>query len=295
VFALGTDGTVYHYWWDADSWRGRESFGNTVTFTSGPTAISPAPNRIDLVAPGTDSNIYYKVWDGTTWQPVLWDLTGSGHMALPTRYRFSVDHVHVTTTRSLDSDTDTSQASIAAGNWAIQTKTQTIGDIGGASNPKEAQLSLLHFEPVPVELCEATLFNYLIVNNGHADQKDIDSALVKAGTSITSDSVSAVSKDLGAGIGAIIGVELVGGLVAPVIGSLLGSLVDFLMGKLGTIVFADCDGLVAAEQIALTGRDLHLKTANGPLSVTTTHPGTDSPTGCGANSQYEVRWSIRRA
>jgi hypothetical protein len=291
VFALGTDSTIYHYWWDTDSWRGRESFGGN--FTSGPTAISPAPNWINVIAPGTDNNLYDRVWNGAVWQPNIWGLIGSGHMKLPTRYRFSVDYVHVTTTRSLNADTDTSQASIAAGNWAIQTKTQMIGDIGG-THPDSAQLNLLNFEPVTVELCEAAFFNYLILNNGHADQKNIDAALVQAGTSLTSDSVSSVSKALGAGIGAIIGVELAGNLLAPVIGSLLGSLVAFLIGKLGDLVFADCDGLVAAEHIALTGRDLHLKTANGPLTMTTTHPGTDSPTGCGANSQYEVTWSIKR-
>ena len=298
VFALGTDGTIYHYWWDTDSWRGRESLGkNSSTagsFTSGPTAISPAPNWIDLVAPGTDENLYYKVWSGSTWQQNGWGFTGSEKMKLPTRYQFSVDHVHVTTTRSLDADTDTSQASIAAGNWAIQTKKQVIGDIGGLSNPKEAQLNLLNFEPVTVELCEAVLFNYLILNSGNADQKTIDAALVSAGTSLTSESVSSVSKNLAAGVGAIVGVELVGNIVAPVIGSLLGSLVGYLIGKLGNIVFANCDGLVAAEQIALTGRDLHLKTANGPLTMTTVHNGTDSPTGCGSNSQYEVIWSIKR-
>ena len=294
VFALGTDNFVYHYWWDTDSWRGRELFGgNTNSFTSGPTAISPSLNWIKVVAPDNSNNLYSRVGDGTTWNPALWQQIG-GHVHLPTRYKFSVDHYHVTTTRALDADTDTAQATLGTGNWAIQTKKQVIGEIGGLSTPKEGQLNLLDFEPVTVELCEAVLFNYLILNSGNADQKTIDTALVSAGTSLTSDSVSSVSKSLGAGVGAIVGIELVGSIVAPVIGSLLGSLVGYLIGKLGNIVFANCDGLVAAEQIALTGRDLHLKTANGPLTATTTHPGTDSPTGCGSNSQYEVTWSIKR-
>jgi hypothetical protein len=84
---------------------------------------------------------------------------------------------------------------------------------------------LLEFEPVTVELCEAAVFNYLVLNNGHADRKSIDSALVNAGQSLTSGSVSSISKDIGAGIGAILGVEIAGAIMAPVIGSLLGSLV----------------------------------------------------------------------
>ena len=295
VFALGTDGGIYHYWFHDQAWSGRELFradGQAGgSFTSGPTAISPAPNRINVLAPGTDSNIYDKVWDGTEWKPLGWNFNGSTHFRLPTRYRFSVDRVHITTTRSLHTDTDSGQVSIAVGNWPIQTDAGYIGDFEGN---QESQLNF-NFVPVTVELCEAVIFNYLIVNNGHADQKTLDSALVKAGTSITDDSVKSVSKSLAAGVGAIVAVELVGGVLAPVIGSLLGSLVGWLLGQLGDIIFADCDGLVAGEQIVLSGRDLHIKTANGgSLSVTTTHPGTDTPEGCGANSQYEVTWSITR-
>jgi hypothetical protein len=40
--------------------------------------------------------------------------------------------------------------------------------------------------------------------------------------------------------------------------------------------------------------DLHQMTANGPFTKVTEHPGTDSATGCGDNSQYEVTWSITR-
>jgi hypothetical protein len=63
---------------------------------------------------------------------------------------------------------------VGAGNWPAQTKTQWIGDIGGLSDPKESQTNLLNFEPVAVELCEPVVFNYLVLNNGHADQKTID-------------------------------------------------------------------------------------------------------------------------
>jgi hypothetical protein len=289
-FGLGADGAIWHYWWDNGAWSGRESFAGD--FTSGPTAISPAPDRIALLAAGTDGDIYDRSWDGISWEPTLWDQVGAAKIRLPNRYGFSVDLVHVTTTRSLDADTDSAEASVAAGNWPVRTTTQWIGDIGGLTTPKEVQTNLLHFEPVTVELCEAVVFNYLVVNNGHADQKVLDDALVKAAGSITADSVSSISKALGAGIGAITVVELGGTILAPVIGSLLGSLVDFLLGKLGNVVFANCDGLVAAEQVAMTGLDLHLKTSSGPLTTTTPHPGTDSASGCGDNSHYEVIWTI---
>ncbi len=292
VFALGVDRAIWHYWWGNGAWAGRESFGGD--FTSGPSAVSPAADRIQLVAPGSDGDMYTKSWDGGSWQPAGWQQVGAVKVALPGRYRFSVDQVHVTTTRSLDADTDAAQASVGAGNWAPQTTTQWIGDIGGLSTPKESQTNLLNFEPVTVELCEAVVFNYLVVNNGHADQKTIDTALVSAGKALTTDSTDSLGKSLGAGVGVIVGVEIAGTILAPVIGSLLGSLAGWLLDKLGGIVFADCDGLVAAEQLAMTGVELYLKTDGVPLTGTTSHPGTDSADGCGGNSQYEVTWTINR-
>jgi hypothetical protein len=295
VFGLGLDGRIHHYWFDDQAWSGREVLVGDIagTLSSGPAALAPAPNLLNVVVTGAGA-AWGKIWDGTNWTPLNFNQVAFG-VRLPTTYRFSADHVHVTTTRSLDSDTDAAVASVGAGNWPVRTVTQRIGDIGGLSDPKSMQLNLLDFEPVTVELCEASLFNYLILNNGHADGKVLDDALVKAAGSITSDGVQSISKGIGAGLGAIVGIEIIGTTVlAPVIGSLLGSLVDYLLGKVGSVVFADCDGLVAAEGVAFSGRDLFLKTKDGPLTVTTTHHGTDSASGCGANSVYEVTWTIGR-
>jgi Repeat of unknown function (DUF346) len=296
VFGLGLDGAFHHFRFDNQAWSGREplsgDFGGR--FASGPTAVSPSQNRINVVGPGTDGAIWGKVWNGANWSPVNFDQVGFGLM-LPTRYRFSADHVHVTTTRALDEDTDAAAAAIGAGNWPIQTVTQRIGGIGGLTSPDSAQLNRLHFDPVTVELCEASLFHYMITNNGHADSKVLDTALVQAAGSITSAGVEAVSKGLATGIGAILAIEVIGTtILMPVIGSLLGSLVDYVLDWLGGVVFADCDGLVAAESIAFSGRDLYLKTRDAPLSVTTIHKGTDSPATCGDNSVYEVTWTIRQ-
>lgn len=293
VFGLGVDGKIVHYWFDDLAWSGRESLPGVTAgqFSSGPMALAPAPNLLNIAGSAAGA-AWGKIWDGVNWTPQNFDQVAYG-VRLPTTYRFSVDRVQVADTRSLNSDTDAAVAALAAGNWPIRTVTQRTGDIGGVSDPQGTQLDMLHFEPVTVELCEASLFNYLIVNNGHADEKVLDDALVKAAGSITSDGVQGISKGIGAGLGAIVGIELIGTAVfAPVIGSLLGSLVEYLLSKLGTVVFANCDGVVAAEIVAFSGRDLFLKTKDAQLTVTTTHHGTDSATGCGANSMYDVTWTI---
>jgi hypothetical protein len=301
VFALGLDGAIQQFAFNDHAWRGAQSLGRPLdppgaAFTAGPLAVSLSLDQINLIGVGTDANLHAKFFDGSAWSPANFDFVGSGHVWLPTRYLFSADHVHVTVTRSLDEDTDTAVASVGAGNWPIQRATQHIGDIGGFSSPKEMQLNSLSFAPVAVELCEASVFNYMIVNAGHVDDKVLDDALLKATGSITGDLVTAVSKSIGAGVGAIIAVEVIGTMIiVPVVGSLLGSVMDYLLGKLGTIVFADCDGVVAAEVVTLSGRDLYLAARDEPLTVTTTHPGTDSPDGCGSNSVYEVTRTIRGA
>jgi hypothetical protein len=61
------------------------------------------------------------------------------------------------------------------------------------------------------------------------------------------------------------------------------------------IVFANCDGAVAVDQINVTGADLiNWTTGTGMYSETGFYPGLDSPTGCGSNSRYNVTWSVIR-
>jgi hypothetical protein len=82
-------------------------------------------------------------------------------------------------------------------------------------------------------------------------------------------------------------------LSIPVIGSILKLAESWLINQLLGIVFAQCDGLVAVEQLVEMGRDLVDMTNGGnPHTVVTTHPGTDSAAGCGPNSEYQVTWSI---
>ena len=59
----------------------------------------------------------------------------------------------------------------------------------------------------------------------------------------------------------------------------------------------DCDGPVAVDQISGPRYVLDAWTDDPAKLVRTqqTYPGTDSPTGCGGNSNYEVIWSLQHA
>ncbi|MBV9441986.1 MAG: hypothetical protein JO217_04765 [Acidobacteriaceae bacterium] len=63
----------------------------------------------------------------------------------------------------------------------------------------------------------------------------------------------------------------------------------------------DCDGPVAVDQISVPRymvdtwtEDLSVaeNQATRKITIHRTYPGTDSPTGCGGNSKYEVTWSV---
>ena len=305
VFASADDGAVYHFWFAGDTFEGPESLGHlggtpvAPAFTPSPTAIAVAPNRLSLFAPGNqvdrEGNLVaplmgYRTWDGSIWR----NWTTFGNYGLPCRYQFSVDFFTVNTARSLNQDTDTVQSTLKVGNSATQTATQYMGNWGG-TELKQAQVQAVTFAPATVELCEYAVFNYQIVNSAEADKNVLDSALNKAGESLADYAVSSIMKALGQGLTAITSIEVGTITSVPVIGTILSLLSPWLIDQVGSLFSAGrCDGAVALEQVVLPGRDLHLATATGGITETTDHPGTDSPVGCGSNSDYSVTWSIKR-
>jgi len=57
----------------------------------------------------------------------------------------------------------------------------------------------------------------------------------------------------------------------------------------------DCDGPVAVDQLSGPRYVIDATTDNGTglVQIQRRYPGTDSPTGCGGNSNYEVTWSLQ--
>jgi hypothetical protein len=303
VFVMGADQQPYRHWFANDTWAVPETLNihapAGIGMAESPTVVSTAPNQLQVFIPTNDHGhtLYLGTWNGQTWVFGVPLGRGSGFsLRIPSRYEMSVDLVKVINARSPNSDTDAAAASVAAGNAAVQTKTQWIGDTGGTT-PNENQTNLLDFNPVTVDLAEPMSFSYLVVNNGHADQAKILAALAAGSNSLSLGGSSSMQEDIGKGIVKIVSVTLEGAIKVtfPVVGSILGAVENWLLGQLTNIIFQICDGVVAVEMRAMMGRDLFKMTDNGnkPLTVTTTHQGTDSPTGCGANSVYEVTWSIK--
>ena len=190
-------------------------------------------------------------------------------------FTFSLDSFKITDTRSRHEDTDYVSFTLAVGAGAPQTVTKKIGDVNNGTHAVN-----LAFQNIAVTPTDKVVFNYLIVNTGHQSPSEVVSTLESTGTKLAASA--------GAAVGAAIGSAV------PGLGTALGAAAGWLAGELTGMINANCDGAVAAEQNSLTYSDLVGKTAQGPFTHTTKHPGTDSPHGCGSNSMYYVNWHIQR-
>ena len=65
TFVIGSNGAMYHKWWNGSSWSGWENQGGYSL--SAPAAVSWGPNRIDTFVIGTDHAMYHKWWNGSAW------------------------------------------------------------------------------------------------------------------------------------------------------------------------------------------------------------------------------------
>jgi hypothetical protein len=120
--------------------------------------------------------------------------------------------------------------------------------------------------------------NYSIVNSGHSSRDDIINAMIQAGIQ---------------GAGAAVGTFGSGSTQTN--NSFGGAAGGNILGSLLNMFFANCDGVVVNDQVGpFTGGTLAAMTASGPHSESHFYPGTDSPAGCGSNSQYWATWTLTR-
>ncbi len=195
-------------------------------------------------------------------------------------FSFTLDSFRITDTRSLHEDTDyvtfTLLVKDAHGNGTPKTLTKAMGNKNNGTFPVN-----LTFSNISVGPTDTVVMNYLIVNSGHKNPSDVVKTLESTGEKLATAG--------GAAIGAAIGSTI------PGLGTALGALAGWLAGQLTSMINANCDGAVAAEQDTFNLADLNAKTSTGgKFSHTTKHPGTDSPHGCGSNSMYYVNWHIQK-
>jgi hypothetical protein len=203
------------------------------------------------------------------------------------KYTFAVPSFVIHNTRSLHKDTDYISASVAVAGRPVLKATQRLGDLNNGT-----YRTAMVFKNVEVADNETAVFTYAIVNSGHTDPNAAEKTLEQAVSGLAQKGAQIAASAVGAAIGAELGASI-GTAIVPVIGTALGALAGWLVTSAGKLLFANCDGAVAAAVHAFTGAQLRAGTnQGGHLGATDHHPGTDSAHGCGSNSNYDVNWSI---
>jgi len=203
----------------------------------------------------------------------------------PARFAtFTMDSFGISNTRSLHNDTDFVYLSANVGANPIVFVSKSMGDVNNGTHSVGLSLEV----DIPDD-DTAVVFNYMIMNNGHGG----NDAKAKAAQAALNTIAQEIIKH-----GAITAAAVtVGSFLVPFFASALAAVAGILAAtEAALLLFADCDGLVAAGSLPFTGSDLIKRTASGQKIIeNANHPGTDSADGCGSNSQYSTACTITTA
>ena len=174
-------------------------------------------------------------------------------------YVFTLDNFQILDTRSRHNDTDHVTFAVKVGEKVYPAKVKHMGDLNNGTYKVN-----LSFGPIEIASPETKeVLTYLIMNSGH-DQDKVSGWLQKGAEKLLEKEAIAAGE--------------------------FGVVVNFL-GKIGiNALFANCDGWVAGDHIAYTGKAL--AGWGGLHKETRDYHGQDSPRGCGGNSHYKVTFSI---
>jgi hypothetical protein len=191
-----------------------------------------------------------------------------------TRYKFRLDNIRITKTRSRHEDTVYVAMGLKTGDQPVQTLQKRMGDLNDGTYNVGLE------SEVDVNPGTKVVMSYLVVNSGNSDPS---SQLSTISTNITKklydedggtagDNTESENTDWWS-------------YIEPVI----EEIVEYGIG----LFFANCDGWLAGEKgLIFTDSSLNMMMVNNPYRKEIYYPGYDSAEGCGKNSQYYVTWEI---
>jgi LGFP repeat len=189
---------------------------------------------------------------------------------------FSVDHIFITTTRNGDiwgtaKDTVVVALQMNIGSQVVGPLYKNLGKLkGGGPYPVNFSISAPVNDPAaPV------VMSFQMSHSSNGDTAQLRDSSHKGFDALAAAGIGAAAGSIGGPVGAAIGA--VAGLVAVAVGGLL---------------FANCDGPVAADTIHVSGATLNDETATASHSETKDYSGYVSQDGCGDNPLYSVAWLI---
>ena len=220
------------------------------------------------------------------------DASGPSVSLTNTVYEFRINSFDVASLRSAHRDTDFVTLGVTVDGVGNSPVTVGTGDV--ATGPHAIDLAVRVTVPNPDSTVVVT---YSIINSGHTNDQQLSDAikltmnqLQNAAGIPTSggDSMAQLGGDFS---------QAVQGDTDSSFWEKTGA--DILTAGLA-LLFANCDGPVAGMSTPsggtlFTGASLNdLTSVHQTVTYMTGFPGTDSPAGCGANSLYNVHWSVTR-
>jgi hypothetical protein len=212
-------------------------------------------------------------------------------------YTFKLEQFHIDNTRSRHQDTDTATFALQIGNQQSPVQSFFAGDVNNGDHAVNLAFksTLISDDNTPA------VFTYEIYNG---DAGKLPTDLETMAKTLAAQVAPLTEKTTGAdsGIGNFSSGEAgadVPNQDDPFQDSSGWSkfFLEAMVVAIGSFLFPDCDGFVAADGIGRTKSqwDSLIDSAGGATFRKVMHyPGSDSPSGCGSNSDYTVTWSVTR-
>jgi hypothetical protein len=198
------------------------------------------------------------------------------------RYALVVESFTVHDTRALHDDTLWLNVSAFVDGDLVDSWSDKLGDFNNGT----------YFTPESVRAHPPTVINdpqstvsfiFQLVNNGN-----VPSGQLSGRMAATADQLAGITSNIAGAVG----------LAAAVASGYIWAAIAIEgFANLWSWLDTDCDGPVAVDQVAGPRYWLDARTENVAHSIqlTRNYPGTDSPTGCRGNSNYDVEWSLNHS
>jgi hypothetical protein len=203
----------------------------------------------------------------------------------PGKYSFGLDTIDVVHHRSASKDTVYISAVLAISGRASTKITKAYGKHGDGSFSAG-----ITFENVALADTETAALSYLIINQGHGSESDIEKQLETAAVSIAEQAAQlatqVAAEDIAAAIGRVFGFG---------IGGILGWLVISIGETIEELITEGCDGYLGAGIHTFSGAGV----CAGAIQGTDVNEGTEDQLFLGfipgivcsaTTSQYDVNW-----
>lgn len=211
----------------------------------------------------------------------------------PVTFDFSVRSMTVKDPRSLENDTDfaTIAATTLAPDGTQITKygptSKYLGDLGKGQTVDPG----MSLTGIDVPDGGSVTLAFVVLNRGSwiGDSQALDAMDAVGGAVIGALIQGSISSTPTVVAGATVTTTSISIFPAVALTVLVLGILEGL-----SVIFADCDGTVVGGGMTIGKTELLANAVGQPWEISDDYPGTDSPVGCGSNSDYTVTYSLQQ-